>query len=79
MGLFQPWQWQLGAACVFIAWTDLLLFFRRLPTLGIYVVMIVEIVKTFLRFSVIFFVFSLGFALTFNVLLRNQVFWISLV
>lgn len=69
----QPWQWQLGAAVVFVCWLDLLLFFRRMPTLGIYVAMMFEIFKTFMQISVIFIIFTLGFALSFNILFENQV------
>ena len=69
----QDWQWQLSAFCAFIAWMDLLLFLRRLPQVGIYVVMIVEIFTTFTKFFVVFFLFICAFALSFYILLRNQV------
>ena len=69
----QDWQWQLGVFTVFFAWMNFLLFLRRLPRIGIYVVMIVEILKTFLRFFAIFFLFILAFAICFTILLKNQV------
>ena len=69
----QEWQWQLGVFTVFFAWMNFLLFLRRLPRIGIYVVMIVEILKTFLRFFAIFFLFIVAFAICFTILLKNQV------
>ena len=66
------WQWQLGVFTVFLAWMNFLLFLRRLPRIGIYVVMMVEILKTFLQFFAIFFLFIVAFAISFSILLRNQ-------
>ena len=69
----QDWQWQLGAFTVLCVWLNFLLFFRRFPALGIYVVMVTEILKTFARFFVIFFLFVIAFGLSFHLLLQNQV------
>ena len=55
----------------------MLLFLRRLPWLGIYVIMIVEIFKTFLKFFTIFFLFIFAFAISFFILLQNQVIYIG--
>ena len=57
---------------VLIVWLNFLLFFRRFPALGIYVVMVTEILKTFARFFIIFFLFVIAFGLSFYLLLQNQ-------
>lgn len=36
---FKPWQWQCGAVAVFLAWINLILFLRKFPQFGIYIVM----------------------------------------
>ncbi|XP_022100689.1 transient receptor potential cation channel subfamily A member 1 homolog [Acanthaster planci] len=33
------WQWQIGAVAVFLAWINLILFLRKFPQFGIYIVM----------------------------------------
>ncbi|ELU03480.1 hypothetical protein CAPTEDRAFT_192646 [Capitella teleta] len=71
-GIRQPWQWQLAAVAIFLAWIELLLFIRKLPRFGIYVVMFTNICNTFMQFFPVFFLFIVAFALTFYVLLKNQ-------
>ncbi|XP_064648007.1 transient receptor potential cation channel subfamily A member 1 homolog isoform X2 [Lineus longissimus] len=72
-GLRLAWQWQLGAIAVFWAWIDLVLFIRKVPTFGIYVVMFTDVLRTFTRFFPVFFLFIVAFALSFYTLLANQV------
>ena len=45
----------------------------RLPYVGIFVIMIWEILLTFLSFFIIFFLFIVAFALGFHILLVDQV------
>ncbi|XP_071505517.1 LOW QUALITY PROTEIN: transient receptor potential cation channel subfamily A member 1 homolog [Diadema antillarum] len=66
------WQWQCGAAAVFLAWINLILFIRKFPQLGIYVVMFTDILRTFANFVVLFILFIVAFALAFYALLMNQ-------
>ena len=63
----------MGAFTVFSSWFVFLLFIRRLPGLGIYVVMVVEIMKTFGKFFIVFFLFIVAFAMSFHLLIQNQV------
>ncbi len=60
------------SANVTLAWLNLLGDIRQLPYLGIYVIMFFDILKTFLRFSVVFLVFVVAFGLGFHLLLINQ-------
>eukprot|EP00057_Strongylocentrotus_purpuratus_P033527 XP_791721.4 PREDICTED: transient receptor potential cation channel subfamily A member 1 homolog [Strongylocentrotus purpuratus] len=68
----QDWQWPIGAAAGFLGWINLLLFIRSNSKLGIYVIMFIDIFKTFLRFSLILFLFVMAFGLAFYALLMNQ-------
>ena len=69
----QEWQWQLAAVSVFLAWIDLVLFIRKFPMFGIYVVMFTDVCKTFLKFLPVLLLFMIAFALALYVLLSNQV------
>jgi transient receptor potential cation channel subfamily A protein 1 len=60
------------AVNVTLAWLNLLGDVRELPFLGIYVIMFFDILKTFLRFGIIFFIFIIAFGLGFHLLLVNQ-------
>ncbi|XP_043192938.1 transient receptor potential cation channel subfamily A member 1 homolog isoform X2 [Amphibalanus amphitrite] len=71
-GVRQLWQWNVGAAAVFLGWMNLLLFIRKFPVFGIYVVMFTDVLSTFSKFSVVFFLFITAFAISFFVLLQNQ-------
>ncbi|XP_074658298.1 transient receptor potential cation channel subfamily A member 1 homolog isoform X1 [Tubulanus polymorphus] len=73
IGIREAWQWQVGAASIFLAWIDLVLFIRKVPRFGIYVVMFTDVFRTFLRFFVVFVLFILAFAFAFYMLLQNQV------
>ncbi|XP_078001472.1 transient receptor potential cation channel subfamily A member 1 homolog isoform X2 [Glandiceps talaboti] len=68
----KAWQWQCGAVCIFLAWMNLIVFIRKLPRLGIYVVMFIDVLRTFLKFFVVFFLFIVAFGLGLYVLLMNQ-------
>ncbi|XP_071493985.1 uncharacterized protein [Diadema antillarum] len=66
------WQWQCGTLAVFLAWINLILFIRRVPILGIYVIMFLDIVRSFLKFLPILLLFLAAFTLAFYALLMNQ-------
>ncbi|XP_037083097.1 transient receptor potential cation channel subfamily A member 1 homolog isoform X2 [Pollicipes pollicipes] len=72
-GIRLVWQWKVGAVAVFLAWMNLLLFIRKFPVFGIYVVMFTDVLSTFTKFFLVFFLFITAFAITFFVLLQNQV------
>ena len=67
------WQWQLGAFGVFLAWINLILFLKRVPLLGIYVLMFNTILYTFLKFVVIAFLFVVAFCISFYMILYKAV------
>ncbi|CAH3183153.1 unnamed protein product, partial [Porites evermanni] len=62
----------IGALSIFCAWMALVLFIRKFPRLGIYVVMFTSIMYTFTKFFLIFVLFLVAFALAFYTLLKDQ-------
>jgi transient receptor potential cation channel subfamily A member 1 len=68
----EPWQWEVGALSIFMSWMNLVLFLRKVPTFGIFVVMFTDVLKTFLSFFVVFAFFLLAFAFGFYALLENH-------
>ena len=67
------WQWQLGAFGVFLAWFILILFLKRVPLLGIYVLMFNAILHSFLKFALIAFLFVVAFCIAFYMILYKAV------
>ena len=61
----EKWQWQLGTLVVFLAWINLLTFLYKLPAFGLYLLMMEQIVKKFVRVMIIAFLFSLAFGFAF--------------
>ena len=72
-GLRHGWQWEIGAFTITIAWIRFLSNVRMFPFLGIYVVMVTQILKTFLKLSIVVILFVLAFSLGFHSLLAEQV------
>ena len=66
-------QWQLGALGVFLSWINLILFLKRVPLLGIYVLMFNAILRTFLKFALIAFLFVVAFSISFHMILYKAV------
>lgn len=71
-GVRLNWQWLLAALCIFFGWINLLFMIRKLPRFGIFVVMFVDIVKTFFRFFPVFVLFIIAFSSSFYVILQNR-------
>lgn len=67
------WHSSFGATAVSLSWIGLVLFMRKFPKLGIYVVMFTDIFKTFAQFFAVCFLFIVAFGLGFHILLFNQV------
>ena len=72
-GIRTGWQWQLAAYAVTSAWINLLYRIRQIPFLGIYVLMVIDVLYTFLKFAVIILLFVIAFSLGFHCLLAQQV------
>ena len=57
------WQWQIGVVTVFVGWMSVLLYFRRLPVIGIYVVTFFDILRNALKVMIILAILLAGFGL----------------
>ena len=69
---FKPcWVWRMTAVNITMAWINLLLYIRELKVLGKYIIILNDIIYTFLKFVVIFIIFVLSFAFGFQVLLKE--------
>ena len=67
----------VGAVAIFLAWIVLVLFVRKFPMFGIYIVMFEDIIMTFLRFSIILVLFVIAFGLAFYTMLHR--YWVSVL
>ena len=65
------WQWQIGVVAVFLGWIDLIVFISKFPLTGIYVLMFVKILYTFLRMLILSILLVLAFGLTFYLALTQ--------
>ena len=65
--------WQVGAVALFLAWTDLLMFLKRLPFTGIPINILLNIVYTFATLAIIPALLILSFCLPFYLLLVRPV------
>eukprot|EP00794_Sanderia_malayensis_P000499 gene499-1145_t len=68
-GRCRYWHRSIGACTVWLSWISLVLFMRKFPKLGIYVVMFTDIMKTFAQFFLVFTLFIIAFGLGFHMLL----------
>ena len=67
--------WQFGILAVFFGWIDFVLYLRSymFPTLGLYITMFFEILKTFLRILSVIVLFLFGYANVFYIIFPRQV------
>ena len=56
-----------------MTWLNLLSLIRKMPYLGIYVVMFTDVFRTFLKVSGVILLFMISFSFGFYALLQNQV------
>ncbi|CAF4522440.1 unnamed protein product [Rotaria socialis] len=66
-----PLQWEYGAFALLLSWLTLLGYIQFIPVLGLYVTMLLVIIKKFMRFSIILLILISGFASTFYMLFQN--------
>ena len=66
-----PWQWQIGALCLFLGWIDLVILMRKFPVTGIYVVMFMNIFYIFLKMAFLAVLLILAFAFSFYMLFHD--------
>ena len=63
------WQWQIGVVAVFLGWIGLITFLQKWPVTGVYVLMFVNILTSFLKIAFLALLLVIAFALAFYMLL----------
>jgi len=63
------WQWQSGVVSVFLGWVGLITFLQKWPVTGVYVLMFVNILGSFLKIAFLALLLVIAFALAFYMLL----------
>ena len=63
------WQWQLGVVAVFLGWVGLITFLQKWPVTGVYVLMFVNILGSFMKIAFLALLLVIAFALAFYMLL----------
>ena len=69
----EPWQWEFGAVTLLIAWLNLVLFLKKFPLTGVYVLMFTHILTTILKILLLPILFVISFGLTFYMLFFRPV------
>ena len=69
----ESWQWQLGSLALFIAWLNMVLFLKKFPLTGIYVLMFVDVFQTFMRMILLSILFVVSFGIAFYMLFFRPV------
>jgi len=67
------WQWEFGAVTLLIAWLNLVLFLKKFPLTGVYVLMFTHILSTILKILLLPILFVISFGLTFYMLFFRPV------
>ena len=63
------WQWQIGVVAVFLGWIGLIAFLQKWSVTGVYVLMFVNILVSFLKIAFLALLLVIAFALAFYMLL----------
>ena len=62
------WQWQMGVVAVFLSWIGLVSFLQKWPVTGVYVLMFINIIQSFLKIAFLALLLVIAFALAFYML-----------
>ena len=63
-----PWQWQIGALAIFLAYINVLLLLKGMPMLGVPINMLINIIITFLKLVYLPILLVFSFAIPFYML-----------
>ena len=63
------WQWQIGVVAVYLGWVGLITFLQKWPVTGVYVLMFVNILGSFMKIAFLALLLVIAFALAFYMLL----------
>ena len=62
------WQWQFGTVTVFLGWIGLVSFLQKWPVTGVYILMFINIIQSFLKIAFLALLLVIAFALAFYML-----------
>ena len=62
------WQWQIGVVSVFLSWIGLISFIQKWPVTGVYILMFINIIQSFLKIAFLALLLVIAFALAFYML-----------
>ena len=66
------WPWQCGIFAVFLTWINFFISMKRFPLIGIYILMYVDILFTFLKIVVMALFFLMAFGIAFYMALLQK-------
>ena len=64
-------QWQVGVLAVFLGWINMITFIKLVPRLGVYVLMFLNVIYSFLKMFLLGLLLVIAFGLAFYMLFRN--------
>ena len=62
------WQWQLGVVAIFLSWIGLISFLQKWHVTGVYILMFINIILSFLKIAFLALLLVIAFALAFYML-----------
>ena len=62
------WQWQIGVVTIFLSWIGLVSFLQKWPVTGVYILMFINIIQSFLKIAFLALLLVIAFALAFYML-----------
>jgi transient receptor potential cation channel subfamily A protein 1 len=68
----QCWRWPVSAVLLPVAWLNFLRYLKFFSYFGICLIMFVQVFRTVVKLSLMFGVFILAFAFSFNITLKDQ-------
>jgi len=63
------WQWQIGVVAVFLGWVGLITFLQKWPGTGVYILMFLSILRSFMKIAFLALLLVIAFGFAFYMLL----------
>ena len=64
------WQWSLGTVCLLLSWFNLIVKMMNIASVGCFVLMMIEVLTTFLKTAIVLLPLIVGFGCTFYTMLK---------
>ena len=64
-------QWQVGVFAVFLGWINMITFIKLVPRLGVYILMFLNVIYSFLKMFLLGLLLIIAFGLAFYMLFRT--------